>query len=581
MHITILKRSQDSSFNPGGWLDPPSPYHPANTSRLALHVYPKYNFYLTTEETGIFIVDTPVSAQGGFGSVFKNRTFDPDHSHSESIPLTELRLTVYNGRRKLVDHARVPVNVSGFEVSFNISDVSSAEGQYGKGQFYAMANSPDGIQTFQSQTTVQVLHPRNDSGSMARLDRLTGGIQVRSSLTNNSWKAIFPMSFYTRWDWVSWVVDPEHNPIPPNLASNQTKNLAEFRKRGYNLIHPVPPGGWASFDNELFEKFLTECDKLELYVMYDMRHTYLNLSSISYQLPRLQKHPSLLLYYTGDEPDGWTDPLNGTKLAYDRIRSIDPYHPVSLVLNCYNFYFREYTSGADIILEDAYNLIKSSTFSTVYNTPCNRTYGDCGCDFCHKDDPAYPEYVENPWLDIVDRTDKMYAYQQWTNSLFQKPVWGVPQWFYDADSFWERWATGQEALVMALLRINHGAMGVVAWLYPTSTEIENSTTELAKVLEREDITELLVAAKRQRVVSPAEPLLDASIWVGDTEVLISIVWQANRAGNSSLLELPVRIDSVETLLGAEGWSVGQNRTLRKEEKLPFEVSVLKARIVDH
>lgn len=63
---------------------------------------------------------------------------------------------------------------------------------------------------------------------------------------------------------------------------------------------------------------------------------------------------SLLLWYTGDEPDGQVDPLNATKLTYDLVKSLDPYHPVSLCLNCLNYHFEEYTLGADIIMSDPY-----------------------------------------------------------------------------------------------------------------------------------------------------------------------------------------------------------------------------------
>jgi hypothetical protein len=37
---------------------------------------------------------------------------------------------------------------------------------------------------------------------------------------------------------------------------------------------------------------------------------------------------------TVDEPDGSGDPLNAMSDAYEAIRELDPYRPVSLVLNC-------------------------------------------------------------------------------------------------------------------------------------------------------------------------------------------------------------------------------------------------------
>lgn len=480
----------------------------------------------------------------------------------------------------LVEDVRVPVNATGVEVPFDLKAAWEAA-QEGGNVFQAVGKSADGAQRFEAKVEVTWLPERSDGGSMARMDKLNGGIHVSSRLTEGTWKSLYPVGFYTRWDWISWLIDPDNEPIPPNLASNETKSLKEYKERGYNLIHAVPPGGWESFDSALLEKFLTVCDELELYVMYDMRHTYLNLSSISWQLPRLQTHPSLLLYYTGDEPDGWTDPLNGTILAYNRIYEIDPYHPTSLVLNCYNFYFEEYTSGADIILEDTYPLIISSTFSPVYNTVCNRTYGDCGCDFCHVNDTAYPDFTSKPFQDVVERVDNFYTFQKWLGHPATKPVWGVPQWFFDANSFWSRWATADEAIVMGLLRVTHGAMGVTGWLFPTSPEVESATTEMARVLTREDVSTLLVDGPGLRLDTSVGngTELDVAAWVGESEMLVIVVWARYVSGNGASIVLPTggrNISGVDTLLGAV-WEV-RGDSIWREKTTPLEYSVLKAKL---
>ena len=54
-----------------------------------------------------------------------------------------------------------------------------------------------------------------------------------------------------------------------------------------------------------------------------------------------------MLWYTADEPDGTSDPLDDTMMASNLISSLDGgdgqggigYHPVSLVLNCEDYYF--------------------------------------------------------------------------------------------------------------------------------------------------------------------------------------------------------------------------------------------------
>lgn len=42
--------------------------------------------------------------------------------------------------------------------------------------------------------------------------------------------------------------------------------------------------------------------------------------------------------------------MNSTLEAGNLINQLDPYHPVSLVLNCYDYYFEEYTQGATILM---------------------------------------------------------------------------------------------------------------------------------------------------------------------------------------------------------------------------------------
>lgn len=90
----------------------------------------------------------------------------------------------------------------------------------------------------------------------------------------------------------------------------------------------------------------------------------MNGTSVTAQVNDIKSRPNLLLWYTADEPDGTSDPLSATADSYDLITSLDGgpsssaaktggigYHPVSLVLNCENFEFTAYTSGADIVMQ--------------------------------------------------------------------------------------------------------------------------------------------------------------------------------------------------------------------------------------
>jgi hypothetical protein len=61
---------------------------------------------------------------------------------------------------------------------------------------------------------------------------------------------------------------------------------------GFNMVHPVPPGGFMpyTFDQDAtdqFEQYLDLAEQLGLYVQYDMRNSFLNLSSVEYQVSNL------------------------------------------------------------------------------------------------------------------------------------------------------------------------------------------------------------------------------------------------------------------------------------------------------
>ena len=92
----------------------------------------------------------------------------------------------------------------------------------------------------------------------------------------------------------------------------------------------------------------------------------MNNTAVTEEVNRIKNSPALLLWYTGDEPDGTSDPLNATSNAYDLIYSLDGYHPVSLVLNCENYYWTDYTAGADIVMQDTYMIGINATYSVVW-----------------------------------------------------------------------------------------------------------------------------------------------------------------------------------------------------------------------
>jgi len=117
---------------------------------------------------------------------------------------------------------------------------------------------------------------------------------------------------------------------------------------------------------------------------------------------------------------------------------------LSLVLNCENYYFTNYTSGTDIVMQDTYMIGNNVTFSSQWGTVCTEDYGDCGCDNC-----------KGSFQDISARMDEFRSRLFINGWERTKAVWTVPQGFGN-DTYWKREPTDQEFVVES---INHGALG--------------------------------------------------------------------------------------------------------------------------
>ena len=135
---------------------------------------------------------------------------------------------------------------------------------------------------------------------------------------------------------------------------------------------------------------------------------------------RLRNRTNLLLYYTA-EPDGSGDPLSAPASTTTYINSLDPYRPSSLVLNCQDYFFTNYSEGTPILMQDTFPIGINATYSTVYNTSCTREVGFCGCDNCRGD-----------YKDIRDRMDDFAMRLEVLGWERSKTVWTVPQAFEPA-----------------------------------------------------------------------------------------------------------------------------------------------------
>jgi hypothetical protein len=482
------------NFDPGGRLAAPTAL--SDKPFFNLKVYPRHNMYLENDASGSFIIDTAFSYTHGVP--YCSVTETPAKDSDQGVKFNFVIFRADTGQT-VVERADVPVNTTGFEAPFGIIDFQPRMEPY---DIILRTTNVQCGRTYQAETKLYRFPMRTDGGSVARVDHKFGGISVTNTSVEYEavWKKLFPYSFYVDWG---------------NYLSGSIANLTKFAEAGYNIIHPTPGDGvmpWG--DWKKFDTFLDEVEKRGMYLMYDMRWTFKNLTSVTEQVNRYKSRKSILTWYTGDEPDGQGDPLDSTVKAYNTIKAVDPYHPVSLVLNCDNFHYGEYAAGADIVMTDPYPIGTNTTFSVQYKTVCNLTYGDCGCDNC----------IGN-FSDISTRMDKLKQYQSWLN-LGPKTVWGVPQAFGGSE-YWSRPPSAAEEIVMATMFINHDAKGIVAWNFPTTDELASITSQFAKAIGADEITEFLVNSRKQQLTLSSQQNFDAAVWRSGKRLLFSVVHTMN------------------------------------------------------
>lgn len=395
----------------------------------------------------------------------------------------KLDVTVSLNGKTLVN-ALVPLNASAYELSFSLDGITpqmtpyniSCEATY----LTSDSLSPSPPQTYSASAALSVL-PNPTNSSVTKMDLRTGALLAKPATgLGGNYEPIFPIGFYTSFDGY----------LSTNLSAVDT-----LKQQGFNIIHIVP-----SFDNmTAFEMVLDRMQEVGMYLMYDMRFTYMNNTSVMEQVNSIKYRPNLLLWYTGDEPDGTSDPLNATSIAYDLIYSLDGYHPVSLVLNCQDYEWASYTAGTDIVMQDVYMIGNNVTWSNEWNTTCTPDYGDCGCDNCFSI-PAGNSAAVSPnstyygstvpansgigsYFDISDRVSSFKNRLEVMGWERTKAVWTVPQAFGSAE-YWMRTPTGEEWVVQTIMGINQGALGVVPWVDPNPEYIKTAASAFALSLPK-------------------------------------------------------------------------------------------------
>ncbi|PPQ95372.1 hypothetical protein CVT26_008217 [Gymnopilus dilepis] len=418
------------------------------TPHFAFRCLPRVEPYLESDECSraSLLVDTRLTSVQFDYSLPLPLDFSLDSGSRSEFPKLTLAVEL-EGQRTI--HRNSEFDVKSLELPLSLCTLLPRKEPYSV-NCMAEIELLDGTKEIYNYTSPLLFLPDPPSGTVTKLDRKATALLTRSK--DGTSEYVFPIGFYTDFGYV---------------ASNISV-LDEIKSQGFNFIHHVPP-----FEDEVaFDAILDHLDEIELYLMYDMRHSYQDLASVERQVNKIKNRRSLLAWYTADEPDGPGDPPNATRMAYDLIHNLDGYHPVSIALNCDDHYFKEYTSGADIIMPDVYMIGNNVSFSSKYNTPCNKDFGCCGCDNC-----------EGRFEDISNRLDNAQTRLKllgWDNN---KLLWSIPQAF-GGEEFWNRAPTGREWLVQTLLSINHGARGIMSWIDPTPQDIKEHASHFASLLPR-------------------------------------------------------------------------------------------------
>ncbi|KAK6086327.1 hypothetical protein SCUP234_02540 [Seiridium cupressi] len=531
-------RPANASFNPGGWFeDPPK----SDVALLNLRVRPRMSIYLETDEEASLLVDAGILEQIG-------QPLPYNYTVSTNYATSTLSVDILVGNTT-IGNTSISIGSTNVEVPIDLGQFTAGLDGIG----IIIKATLGGAQTYEASTELFKLPSPEGYGSVSRLDNLYGGLWVQRD--GEAWQHIFAYTYYVQWS-LYW--------------DDNVTTLNDYAALGYNMIHIVPTGTLQDqpFPWDQFEAYLDRADELGLYLQYDVIWEPDNLTRMIEQIERIRSHRSLLVWYQSDEPDGKSNPINSTGIAYDKIRELDPYHPASLALNCYDFYYSDYAKGADIIVPDVYPISVNTSYSDVYGTVCNATYGCCGCDDC---DGAFEDISDR--LDEFRRRDDLIGWS--------KTQWFAPQAFGN-ETFWKRYPTAAEEVVMTLLAINHGAKGIVMWDYPTTAELLNVTNHLASVLTNQSVADFLLGAPlTQTLEVSGASRVDAAVWVSaDTSQALLSVVHLNYGDIKDAIQVAApngtSFTSVtQTLWGDLSWDVEDDQTLSSSGgMLGLQVSVL-------
>jgi len=253
--------------------------------------------------------------------------------------------------------------------------------------------------------------------------------------------------------------------------------------QGFNMIAAYQD---AARDPDQIRAYMDRCAQVGMKVHYDIRAiaqaepSPAKWEALRREVEMLRDHPALLAWYLCDEPDGQGIAPARLVEAYNFIKDLDPYHPITMVF-CIPQRAPEYVEAMDIMMADPYPI------------------------------PDNPVTTVADWADQLNRAVG-----------YGMPLWIVPQAFGGGE-LWRREPSAREERAMTYLALVHGATGLQYFIRrapignPISPSLWSECRRLA--LEVQELTPALLASAHPEVRCDAQSVhvtaraAGGSLWV--------------------------------------------------------------------
>lgn len=326
-----------------------------------------------------------------------------------------------------------------------------------------------------------------------KVDKLSGGLMVDQ-------RPFFPLGFYTR------------------LPMDEVIKREVYH--GFNMVGPYQRIKGTNFAER--KAYMDLCDQLGIKVNYainsilegettdnvDPLSGKTDMQILADEVIRMKDHPALLCWYLNDEPIGQGRDPKYLEKAYQLIKQLDPYHPVSIVFMTPER-ASEFEGTMDIVMTDPYPI------------------------------PGPIDAVPNSVRSLMNQFE------------YRKGVWYVPQTFGGHEA-WQREPTEREIRAMCYSAIQQGCMGLQAFIRKGVNESHKSITSWNGYMKVVNEVGMLMPwlnskAMRQELTTD-DPNILASYWRRDESGLLIVVNKSNKPMNFNIaLPSGCREEKVEVL----------------------------------